>query len=192
MLTIVTPAAFVIVTTEPEESVAVVLTPAELVIVITAPAVRLDAGALIGPGPRGTEGAALACTVLAINTVVVPDSLGAGDPGLIELAGRAACELTGVVVDEGGCTTIVVGTMLLLLLGGTELGATFEDVLGGTVTVVVTSVTVVTGGTDELLPESCRLASDSMLVANGASSWCIASTAVWSSLNTPCLNFLGE
>lgn len=87
----------------------------------------------------------------------------------------------------GDCGSGVAGTVLLSL-GWTGFPGTVDGLMDS-VTVVSVTVTVVTGTVE--LPGSARLASANMLDAREASSRCTASTAVRSSLKTPCLNFFG-
>ena len=178
VLIIVTPAALIVVMTDPAERVAVIATPA-LVVVTTCPAVK-ELGRLTGPGARVIEGA----PVEAGATVVVTTAP--------DVCVTTTTEEPGTLVS--GCALGVAGTVILVL-GSTGLGETVEGLIDSVTVDPITvwvSVALVTTTTVEVLETSCRLASNAMLVARGASSRCTASMAVWSSLKIPCWNFLGE
>ena len=135
---------------------------------------------LTGPGPTETGETtvvveAMTGTVLVIATTTVEDA--GGTPRVVDEGGGTGVEgVTAVDGAEGEAGIPLVGT------------TTMTEVLVVSTT-VTTDVTVATG--IELLL-SCRLASETMLVARGALSRCTASTAVRSSGKTPCLNFPSE
>lgn len=144
---------------------------------------------LTGPGPTETGGTAAVVetttgTVLVMATTTVEDA--GGTPGVLDGGG------TPGVVDGGGGTWVegVIAVDGAEGEAGTPLvdTTTMTEVLVVSVT-VTTDVTVAIG--IELLL-SCRLASETMLVARGALSRCTASAAVRSSGKTPCWNFPSE
>ena len=109
-----------------------------------------------------------------------------------EVCVTTTTEEAGTLV--AGCALGVAG-IVLLELGSTGLGARVDGLIDSVTVDPITvrvAVALETMTTVEVLAASCRLASNAMLVARGASSRCTASIAVWSSLNIPCWNFLGE
>lgn len=150
------------------------VTPAALVVVRIMPGASdiEDLGILIGPGARGREAVADGAAVLVTCTVAVETGL------CVFVSGPTGVSVWG---DGIACT-------VLLSLGWTGFGGTVVGLIDA-VTVLSITVTVVTGTVE--FPGSARLASANILVASDGSSRCTASTAVRSSLKTPCLNFFG-
>jgi len=121
-----------------------------------------------------------ATTVLAGRVLVIKTVVGAT---LLLAGAELAAWLLGLPWLDCGMGTGVC-LSVLLLLGITGLTAELD---GGTAT-----VSVLVAGADVVFVGSALFAIEISLVAMAAFSWCTASMAVRSSLNTPCLNFVGE
>ena len=186
VVTIVTPCAFTLVTTWPELRVPVVRAPWALVNVATAPAVSELASSVA----EAAATPALESDTTAPALVLAP---GARGEVLVEST------VVGALSDDPGATEelSVTGVPSVGLLVAVAIGATGDtnvvaEAEFGT-SVLLSPGTI--GAADVVtvpLPEFCRLANATMLLATDASSLCRASAAVLSFSNMPCVNFLGE